>query len=110
MDRLIIKNVNYNKYHEIFVFISKHNFKYYRKKDIIINPKVYNYYRVNTFSNKKYVNIEIDDTYDKLIKFLHFFGNKYAYNKLKTKTYINRVQIHRKNKYNKKIIEYYSWL
>ena len=110
MGRLIIKNVNYNKYHEIFSFISRHNFKHYRKKDILINPREYKYYSVNTFSNKKYVNIEIDDTYDNLIKFLHIFSDKYAYNKSKTRTYINRVQIHRRNKHNKKIIEYYSWL
>ena len=110
MDRLIIKNVNYNKYHDIFVFISRNNFKHYRKKDILINPKEYKYYSVNTFSNKKYVNIEIDDTYDKLIKFLHIFSDKYAYNKFKTNTYINSLQIHRRNKQNKKIIEYYSWL
>ena len=30
--RLIIKNVNYNKYHDIFSFISRQGFKKYRKK------------------------------------------------------------------------------
>lgn len=109
MDRLIIKNVSYNKYHEIFLFISRNGFTHYRKKDILIDPRDYKYYSVNTFSNKKYVNIEIDATYDMLIKFLDIFSEKYAYNRIKTKTYINNLQININSKF-KKSKEYYTWL
>ena len=100
MDRLIIKNVNYNKYHEIFLFISKSGFKYYRKKDILINPRDYQYYSVNTFSRKKLVNIEIDGEYNKLYNFLHDFSDKYAYNKFNNKTYIKNLQIVKKKLLN----------
>lgn len=109
MDRLIIKNVSYNKYHEIFLFISRHGFKHYRKKDIVINPRDYQYYSVNTFSIRKNVNIEIDDTYDRLFKFIDMFSKEYAYHKFNNRPYINNLQIHKKSKL-KKIIELYTWL
>ena len=80
--RLVIKNVSYNKYYDIFLFISRQGFTKYRKKEIHIKPIDYQYYSINTFNKKKFVNIEIDAIYEDLFKFLDIFGDKYAYNKI----------------------------
>lgn len=110
--KLVIKNVSYNKYHEIFLFISKNGFTKYRKKDVLINPIKYLYYSVNTFNKKKTVDIEIDSTYDKLILFLYKFSDKYAYNKFTQKTYINKFLIKKytSNPNINTILELYTWL
>lgn len=110
--RLIIKNVNYNKYHDIFSFISRQGFKKYRKKEIYIKPIDYQYYSVNTFNKKKIVNIEIDDTNNHLYEFLNTFSKKYAYNKASNKPYINNINIY-KYKFDpdrKTIREIYTWV
>ena len=110
--RLILKNIKYNKYQDIFLFISRNNFKKYRKKVIIINPRDYQYYGINSFSKKSLIDIEIDDIYEKLYLFLYKFSDKYAYNKFSKKPYINNAHIEKYglNPFIKTKLELYTWL
>ena len=110
--RLIIKNINYNKYREIFLFISLNNFKKYRKKEYLINPRDYQYYSINSCNKKILVDIEIDDTYKTLCLFLKKFSNKYAYHKFSKQPYINNIQIEKYGltPFIKTTLELYTWI